>query len=63
MFILASHLSHGIQSVLQTLGITNRQNMAGIRKISIGLATLLFVGFSIVPLLILLNIISLPAGG
>jgi succinate dehydrogenase / fumarate reductase cytochrome b subunit len=63
MFIVASHLSHGIQSVLQTLGITNRQNMAGIRKISIGLATLLFVGFSIVPLLILLNIISLPAGG
>jgi len=63
MLVLAFHLSHGIQSVLQTFGIANRQSMETVRKISIGLATLLFVGFSIVPLLIVLNIISLPAGG
>lgn len=63
MLILAFHLGHGIQSVMQTVGVANRQNMETIRKISIGLATLLFIGFSIVPLLIVLNIISLPAGG
>lgn len=63
MFVLCAHLSHGIQSVLQTFGIANRHNLATFRKLSTVLAVLIFLAFISMPIAVLLNIISLPAGG
>jgi succinate dehydrogenase / fumarate reductase, cytochrome b subunit len=57
LFLLANHLSHGLASMAQTLGINNRR-VAGV--VSIGgqtLAWLAFAGYVSIPVTILLGII------
>ena len=57
LFLLANHLSHGLASMAQTLGINNRR-VAGV--VSIGgqtLAWLVFAGYVSIPVTILLGII------
>jgi succinate dehydrogenase / fumarate reductase, cytochrome b subunit len=58
LFLLASHLSHGFESVTQTLGINNRRIS---RFVSVGgqtLTWLIFAGYVSIPATILLGIIS-----
>ena len=57
LFLLANHLSHGLASMAQTLGINNRR-VAGV--VSMGgqtLAWLVFAGYVSIPVTILLGII------
>jgi succinate dehydrogenase / fumarate reductase cytochrome b subunit len=57
LFLLASHLSHGFESVTQTLGINNRRIS---RFVSVGgqtLTWLIFVGYVSIPASILLGVI------
>lgn len=56
--LLCYHLSHGIFSVLQTLGLNHPKIDKKIKTVSAGLATLLFLGYASVPLAIFLNIIK-----
>jgi len=60
MFVVCFHLSHGVQSLFQSFGITNRHNRPAINKISWAIVVLLFAGLSIIPLLIVLKVITLP---
>lgn len=63
MLLVAMHLNHGIQSVMQTLGVTDRQRMRSISRAAVALSVLLFLGFSSVPLSVLAGLIKLPVGG
>lgn len=59
--LLSSHLSHGIQSVFQSLGVNNRIYTPTIRALGPILACVLFVGFASVPVACLLGWVE-PAG-
>ncbi len=50
---LAFHLSHGIASLFQTLGISNKSLRPVFEKAGIAIAWLLFLGFSAIPVSIL----------
>ena len=58
VFLLCMHLSHGIQSFLQTLGIRTRGWAAGISKASVVLAWLIFLGYASIPTAVLLGILT-----
>jgi hypothetical protein len=58
LFFLAGHLSHGIASVTQTLGINNRKLSESISRGGVILAWLVFAGFAVIPLAILLGFLK-----
>jgi succinate dehydrogenase cytochrome b subunit len=58
MFLLFAHLSHGLASLSQTLGINNRKLFAGISTTGRFLAWVVFVGFASIPVAVLLGIVS-----
>ena len=58
MILLGFHLSHGIQSLFQTLGISHDRYTPIINTISLLLAIVLAVGFMTIPLYI--NIVRTP---
>ena len=53
MGALCLHLSHGIWSMLQTLGWSNARNAATLKILSRALAIVVFVGFTSVPVSVL----------
>jgi len=57
LFLLASHLSHGFESVTQTLGIDNRKISRFIATGGQALTWLIFAGYVSIPATILLGII------
>ena len=63
MFCLSYHLSHALASFLQTLGWNKTEVQPLIKKIAYTVATLMFLGFSSIPVAILLGIVTLPGGG
>jgi succinate dehydrogenase / fumarate reductase cytochrome b subunit len=50
MISIGFHLSHGIQSTAQTLGVVATRKSLIIKRISIGLGTIIAVGFSTIPI-------------
>ncbi len=56
--LLALHLSHGIQSALQTLGALNSTYRPLVKRVGPALAGLLFAGFASVPLAVLTGCIK-----
>jgi succinate dehydrogenase / fumarate reductase, cytochrome b subunit len=58
VFFLAGHLSHGIASVTQTLGINDRKLSESISKGGAILAWLVFAGFAVIPIVVLLGFIK-----
>lgn len=62
MFLLAYHLSHGIKSMFQTLGMNNERYEPKLNALAITLATILFLGYISMPLAVIAGIIKLPAG-
>ena len=50
MALLAMHVSHGVQSALQTYGLNHPNFNCCFKKISFGFAALIFVGFSSFPI-------------
>ena len=64
MLMLFSHLSHGIASFLQTLGISHpRYTTSGLRFIGPVVAALIVVGFIAVPLSVQLGLVKMTTGG
>ena len=53
MFLLCRHLSHGVSSVFQSLGIRSESWRSRLEMASEAYAWLIFVGFSIVPVAVL----------
>mgnify|MGYP005994152891 CR=1 FL=1 len=62
MGLLGWHILHGVQSVAQTLGLQSPKHRDIITKAGYGLAALLVVGNTIMPLACLLRIVDLPDG-
>lgn len=58
MGFLCYHLSHGIQSLLQSLGLSNRRREGLLHKVSLTLAVLLFIGNSSMPLAVLFRLVG-----
>jgi succinate dehydrogenase / fumarate reductase cytochrome b subunit len=52
LFLLTFHLSHGLASLFQTLGITNRRIRGAYEMAGRGIAWLLFLGYISIPLAI-----------
>ncbi len=55
MFILAMHVRHGVKSVFQTYGINHDKYNNIINRVSLGYATIIFIGFSSIPVWFYLN--------
>lgn len=53
MGMLCSHLSHGVQSIFQTLGLRTRKSAGFIDCVSKGYSALIFFGFISIPVAIL----------
>jgi succinate dehydrogenase / fumarate reductase cytochrome b subunit len=58
MILVGLHLSHGLQSLVQTLGFRHEKYTPMIQKASIALGIIIAVGFSMVPIYI--NIVRTP---
>ena len=58
MGFLCYHLSHGIQSLFQSLGLNSRRWEGLLKKISYTVAGILFVGNSSMPLAVLLRLVG-----
>ncbi|MEI8313094.1 MAG: succinate dehydrogenase cytochrome b subunit [Verrucomicrobiota bacterium] len=58
LFLLTLHLSHGIGSLFQTLGITNRSTRPLIEIVTKAYAWLLFLGYISIPLSVLTGIVK-----
>ncbi len=63
MFFLCVHLSHGLASFPQSLGLNNEKLMPIFKIAARVLALAIFVGNSSIPLAILLGIVKLPQAG
>jgi succinate dehydrogenase / fumarate reductase cytochrome b subunit len=58
LFLLMLHLSHGIGSLFQTLGITNRRTRPVIELVTQAIAWLLFLGYISIPVSVLTGIVK-----
>jgi succinate dehydrogenase cytochrome b subunit len=58
VFFLGGHLSHGIASVTQTLGLNNWKISESIARGGVILAWLVFAGFAVIPITILLGFLK-----
>jgi succinate dehydrogenase / fumarate reductase, cytochrome b subunit len=56
--LLCWHLSHGISSMFQSIGLRNRRSAPLLDKLALGLSALVFLGMSSVPAAVLLKIVS-----
>lgn len=60
--LLCMHLSHGFKSLFQSLGLNSEKLNAKLTRLSTTIAVLIFIGYSSIPLTVLLGLIK-PAGG
>jgi succinate dehydrogenase / fumarate reductase cytochrome b subunit len=58
MTLLCSHLSHGVASIFQTLGLRSKKASGLIHHISVGYSLVIWVGFISVPLAILFGFVK-----
>lgn len=58
MALLCFHLSHGISSLLQSLGLTNEKRIPLFKKIGIAISVLIFIGYASIPASVLLGIVK-----
>jgi succinate dehydrogenase / fumarate reductase cytochrome b subunit len=59
MVALGFHLWHGVYSMFQSLGLSNRRLTPQVQKLAAALATVLAVGFSAIPLAVILGLVRL----
>jgi len=56
--LLFSHLSHGIASIFQTLGLRSAKTRVPIKNLSLAISVLLWFGFLSIPFLVVTGILS-----
>lgn len=61
-FLLAFHLSHGLSSAFQSLGLTNEPLLKKLKIAGALAAWAIFIGYAAIPLGVILNIVKLPSG-
>jgi succinate dehydrogenase / fumarate reductase cytochrome b subunit len=62
MFLLALHLSHGLASLMQSLGLNRDGTKDCFKKAGALAAALVFLGYSAIPAAVLAGVVKLPAG-
>lgn len=62
MALLALHLSHAVASVVQTLGWNDPSREVMVRRVGTGLAWIIFLGNTSIPVAVLTGLVDLPAG-
>lgn len=62
MALLCAHLSHGIASAFQTLGLNNDRTLPVIEGVGHLIAGLLFLGYLSIPLSVFLGVVKMPGG-
>jgi len=62
MALLALHLSHAVASVFQTLGWNHPRRETLVRRAGAGLAWLIFLGNTSIPVAVLTGLVDLPTG-
>lgn len=62
MALLCAHLSHGIASAFQTLGLNNDRTLPVIERAGHLIAGLLFLGYLSIPLSVFLGVVKMPGG-
>jgi len=62
MALLCVHLSHGVQSVFQSLGLNHPKYEPTLHKLGLGLAWIIFIGNTSMPVAVLAGLVDLPAG-
>jgi len=55
---LCLHLSHGVQAMFQSLGLRSKSYTAAVRCFAAAIAVFLFVGYSSIPIAVMLGIIK-----
>ncbi|MBL0057969.1 MAG: succinate dehydrogenase cytochrome b subunit [Elusimicrobia bacterium] len=63
VFLLGMHLSHGMYSMFQSLGVQSETLRRRVRPAAALAGGLLFLGFASIPAGVLLGLIRLPTGG
>lgn len=63
VFLLGMHLSHGLYSLFQSLGVQTENLRKRVRPAAILVGWLLFFGFASIPVGVLMGLIRLPPGG
>ena len=58
MIVLTLHLTHGIQSVVQTFGLNNDKTIPVVEKVGTGAAFILFLGYAAIPIVIILGLLN-----
>jgi succinate dehydrogenase / fumarate reductase cytochrome b subunit len=58
MTVLALHLSHGIQSFVQTFGLNTHRTIPVVEKVGTGAAIILSLGYAAIPIVIILGILT-----
>jgi succinate dehydrogenase / fumarate reductase cytochrome b subunit len=58
MIMVALHLTHGIQSFVQTFGLNNDKTIPVVEKAGTGVAFILLLGYAAIPLAIILGILN-----
>lgn len=58
MALLSLHLSHGISSLFQSLGLSNRVYMRFLEKLARILAVAIFVGYASIPAAVLMGVVK-----
>lgn len=58
--LLCSHLSHGIASIFQTLGLRSARSEKGIQQLGLAVAVILWLGFISIPLAIVTRVYTDP---
>lgn len=62
IFLLSYHLSHALFSFLQTLGLNTPRVQPKLKKLATLVATLIFIGYSVIPLAVLVGFVKLQKG-
>jgi len=63
MIFLGFHVSHAASSFFQTLGWNTTRVEPILKKVAYTLAILLFIGYTSIPVAVLLGLVKLPGGG
>lgn len=58
MTLLCLHLSHGVASIFQSLGLRPKKSESAIRHLSLGFSAVIWLGFISIPLAILFGIVK-----
>ena len=59
MTLLCSHLSHGVASIFQTLGLRSKNAQGLIKQISLAYSLAIWAGFISIPISVLAGLIKL----